>query len=239
MWFLPRSFPRCGSDGRVNRNERLGFRRGKVRSRTEKGRRGREGSRAAETGFLTAAAQPFPSFPNSERVLHRAGVEALPDGRPPTHPGIGPAGAGLTPSLRSGWRRGASGQVLGRWTLCAGRSRLGSEEDSLWVGEEGLGECQHVGGVQLIGRGWPLVLRAVCTGSWGGEGNAAIYVGLCVVRIYGGGELWGCATIWGSGLGDVGSVYEPLAYINGSRCREILVSRCFEVWIRRGLCACV
>ena len=43
LWFLPRSFLRCGSDGRVNRDETLGFRRGKVRSRTQKGRGGGKG----------------------------------------------------------------------------------------------------------------------------------------------------------------------------------------------------
>lgn len=68
------------------------------------------------------------------------------------------------------------------------------------MGEEGLGKCQHVGGAQLIGRGWPLVLRAVCTGSWGGEGNAAICVGLCVVRIYGGAQPSGALAL---GMWDV------------------------------------
>lgn len=78
----------------------------------------------------------------------------------------------------------------------------------------------------------------MCTGI--GERTGEICVGMCVVRIYGGDELWGLAALrpveGGLALGNVGSLYQHMVHVNGS-CGEISVSKCLGLWISRGVCA--
>lgn len=103
-------------------------------------------------------------------------------------------------------------------TLCAGRCRLGSEKDSLRVGEAGF--CTRLGAWVWVTHsswgGWSLGVRAVCLAAGGrGEGGRlersvlAIFMG---VVSYGTSSHLGVLALQGCG-----SMYKHAAHVTGSR----------------------
>lgn len=177
--------------------------------------------------FLTPATQTFSFSPSSEHFLIAARVGALRggsrglDGRGPIGPGIGLTGARVHPEFAKGVGTGReAGQVFGRCELGAGRCRLGSEKDSLRVGEAGFCTCLGVGDAQFIGGGWSLGVRAVClaAGGRGEGGRLKRSVLTCVLPLFMGVVSYGTSSHLGVlGPRGCGSMYKHVAQVIGSR----------------------
>ena len=163
-----------------------------MRSRTKK----RGGGHAQGAEFLTPAEHTSPPQILSEFYTLR-GVGALrggpqrPDGRAPTRPGVGLAGARAHSVFANGVETGTLCVGVRGAFLCGG----GDEGGGAGAGGGGAWPVPALGRLQLFGEGWSLLMRAECIGGGGLE----LSVSLCVVHIYEGGNLQRWATLWRSG----------------------------------------